>query len=193
MRGGQCARKRLWRWRTNPLRRHDDVVEAWTVLVVWAVVLLGGAVAGLVTAQATEAAFARQRAERHPVRAVLLADASGSAAASRRAEERSPASARWTAPDGTVRTGEARVDGDLKAGTEVRVRQDDTGGLVPEPAGRRQAAVEAGLAGTGAACALAGAALAAGTVARRRLDRRRLDGWDREWDRIGPRWGHRTG
>jgi len=33
-------RKRLWRLRSNPLRRHDDIVEAWIVLVVWAVVLV---------------------------------------------------------------------------------------------------------------------------------------------------------
>ncbi|MEW2267248.1 hypothetical protein ACGF5T_34870 [Streptomyces sp. NPDC047853] len=45
------ARKWLWRWRSNPLRRHDDVIEAWMVLVTWAVIVGGGAVAGLVTAQ----------------------------------------------------------------------------------------------------------------------------------------------
>lgn len=31
-----------WRWRRNPLRRHSDVVEAWTALIV-AVLLLVGA------------------------------------------------------------------------------------------------------------------------------------------------------
>jgi hypothetical protein len=27
-------KRRLWRLRSNPLRRHDDVVEAWIILVV---------------------------------------------------------------------------------------------------------------------------------------------------------------
>ena len=25
------------------------------------------------------------------------------------------------------------------------------------------------------------------------LDRRRIDEWGREWDLVGPRWGHKTG
>ncbi|MFF0087724.1 hypothetical protein ACFYR1_50145 [Streptomyces canus] len=32
MDGDKPAKKRFWRWRTNPLRRHDDIVEAWLVL-----------------------------------------------------------------------------------------------------------------------------------------------------------------
>ncbi|MGW7419157.1 hypothetical protein ACWGJB_03675 [Streptomyces sp. NPDC054813] len=42
-------------------------------------------------------------------------------------------------------------------------------------------------------CALAGAVFGAGAVARWRLEQRRLDLWDREWNAVGPRWGHKTG
>ncbi|WP_420709208.1 hypothetical protein [Streptomyces sp. AS58] len=46
--------KRLWRWRSNPLRRREDVVEAWVVLTVRVIVAVAGAVAGLVTARSAE-------------------------------------------------------------------------------------------------------------------------------------------
>ncbi|MGN5377661.1 hypothetical protein ACQ4WX_07880 [Streptomyces lasalocidi] len=36
---------RLWRWRSNPLRRHSDVIEAWIILATWVFALLCGAVA----------------------------------------------------------------------------------------------------------------------------------------------------
>ena len=65
--------KRLWRWRSNPLRRHEDVVGAWGVLTVWVTVAVAGAAAGLVTARGAEHEFAEQRAHRHAVRAVLVA------------------------------------------------------------------------------------------------------------------------
>ncbi|MEU2716638.1 hypothetical protein [Streptomyces sp. NPDC007205] len=66
--------QRKWRWRSNPLRRQEDVVEAWIVLIVWTPALVGGALAALVTAGAAEDQYAEQRAHRHAVRAVLLAD-----------------------------------------------------------------------------------------------------------------------
>ncbi|QTE02425.1 hypothetical protein S1361_34155 [Streptomyces cyanogenus] len=37
MNGNRLAKKPLWRWRNNPLRRHGDVVEAWVVLAVWVI------------------------------------------------------------------------------------------------------------------------------------------------------------
>ena len=39
---------------------------------------------------------------------------------------------------------------------------------------------------------LAGRVFGAGAGARWRLDRRRVDEWGREWDQVGPRWGHKT-
>src|SRR6266511_1414547 len=102
MGGGMHTKKQLWRWRSNPLRRHDDIIEAWIVLAVWAVVAVGGTLAGLVTAQATDEVLARQRAERHTVRAELLTDVPASAMT--RTSERAPAKIRWTASDGATRT-----------------------------------------------------------------------------------------
>ncbi|MER5436466.1 hypothetical protein [Streptomyces sp. NPDC002588] len=179
----KCVRKWLWRWRSNPLRRHDDIVEAWIVLAVWAVLAVGGTVAGLVTADAADGAFARQRAERQSVRAVLLEDAPRSATAT----------VRWTASDGSTRTGQALVGTGLKAGSRVTVWQDAEGRLTSAPPSSTEAAIESGLLGAVAAAAVGGLVLSGGAVARWRLDRRRVEAWATEWDLVGPRWGHKTG
>ncbi|GLP64679.1 hypothetical protein TUSST3_12980 [Streptomyces sp. TUS-ST3] len=186
------AGKRFWRWRSNPLRRRDDIVEAWIVLAVWAVVVVGGTVTGLVTAGAVDEVFARQRVERHSVRAVLLTDVSGRTAAVSSSSDKALARIRWTAPDGSARTDNTLVDTGLKAGTHLLVWQDGHGRLVTEPPTTAEAALEAAVMGSMAGLALAVAVHAVGAVARWRLDRRRVDAWGREWDLVGPRWGHRT-
>ncbi|MET8765633.1 hypothetical protein [Streptomyces sp. NPDC004658] len=186
--------QRLWRWRSNPLRRHEDVVEAWIVLVVWVLAVLGGALAGLVTARAAEHEYAEQRAHRHAVRAVLVSDAPRDLTTDGSPDGRVQGSVRWTAPDGTSRTGHTLVDGGLKAGGRVTVWQDDRGRLVlSQPTGRAQGHVEAALFGAAAVLAVAVPVFGAGAVARVQLDRRRMTHWDQDWDRVGPQWGPKPG
>lgn len=191
MSDGTCTKKQLWRWRSNPLRRRDDIVEAWIVLAVWAVVLVGGALVGLVTARAADEVFARQRAERTSVRAVVLADVP--APATKTGGTRALARISWTTPDGATHTDKALVNTGQKAGAEVVAWLDGGGDLATEPPSPTEAAIEAGVLGTAAALGLAGAAFGAGALVRWRLDRRRIDQWGREWDLVGPRWGHKTG
>ena len=69
------TRMPLWRWRNNPIRRRDDVFEAWLLLAVWVLIAAGGTAIGVVAAHAADQVFAQQRAERTPGRAVLLDDA----------------------------------------------------------------------------------------------------------------------
>ncbi|MER6030054.1 hypothetical protein [Streptomyces sp. NPDC001851] len=186
--------KRLWRWRRNPLRRHEDVVEAWIVLIVWTLVLVGGALAALVTAGAAEDQYAERRAHRHAVRAVLLASAPHGVTTEWSTDSRVQGSVRWMAPDGTPRTGHTLVDEGLRAGTRVTLWQDDQGRLVlSKPTGRAEGHVEAGLFGAAAALAVAAPVFGAGAATRAWLDRRRLADWDQEWDLLGPQWGPRTG
>ncbi|WP_416981910.1 hypothetical protein [Streptomyces sp. T028] len=190
---GMYVKGRLWRWRDNPLRRRDDIIEAWLVLAVWTVCAVGGTVAGVVTAQAADEVFARQRADRQSVRAVVLDDVPLTAIATDGASDRLTTMVRWTATDGSTRTGRTLVDAGLKAGSGVTVWQDGRGRLTAAPPTPAEAAIESGVLGTAAATALAGLVFGAGTVTRWRLDRRRVDAWGREWDRVGPRWSHRTG
>ncbi|MFI6355334.1 hypothetical protein ACIBJF_22335 [Streptomyces sp. NPDC050743] len=183
-----------WRRRSNPLWRREDAVEAWLVLAVWIVVVVGGAVAGVLTACAAGDVFAAQRAHRHPVRAVLLADAPQDSTAAWPVDGLVRATVRWTAPDGTDRTGITLVDSGLKAGARVVVWQDDQGVLTPaKPANPTEGAIEAGLFGAAAALAVAAPVYGAGALGRVWLDRRRMARWDREWDQVEPRWGHRSG
>jgi hypothetical protein len=192
MAGAKYAKKRLWRWRSNPLRRRDDIVEAWLVLAVWLVFGVGGTVAGLVTSHASDEVFARQRAERESVRAVLLTDVPPSATAIGGTTDRRMTSVRWTAPDGSARTGQTLVETGLKAGSRVTVWQDGQGRITAAPRNTTEAAIESGFLGITAAAGLAGLVFGAGAGARWRLNQRRVNEWGREWDRVGPQWGHKT-
>ncbi|MEU1200390.1 hypothetical protein ABZ446_29800 [Streptomyces sp. NPDC005813] len=192
MRSGTYVKNRLWRWDNNPLRRRDDIIEAWIVLAVWTAVVVGGTVTGLVTAHAADEVFARQREERHAVTAVLLLDVPRAATAVGGSTDHRIASVRWSAPDGSARTGRTLVDTGLKAGSRVTVWQDGQGHLTSAPPDITEAAIESGVLGAASSAALAGLVFGAGALARWRLDQRRFDDWGREWDLVGPRWGHRT-
>ncbi|WP_406360013.1 hypothetical protein OID55_06370 [Streptomyces sp. NBC_00715] len=196
MRAGQRAqgaRRWCWRWRRNPLRRRDDVIEAWMVLLVWTVILLGGALVGVVTARAADASFTRLRHDRHSVPAVLL-EGSGSTVPSGEGSryDQVRTTVRWTAADGSVHTGRALVETGHKAGSPVDVWLNGKGRLTAAPPSVGAAAAEAGLLGFGAAAAFGGLVIGAGAFARWRLDQYRYERWEHEWDRLGPQWGHKT-
>lgn len=71
---------------------------------------VGGAAAGLVTARAADIPFARRRAERQPVGAVLLEDLPRTAVELMgTGSDQSSAEVRWTAPDGSRRAGRTMV------------------------------------------------------------------------------------
>ncbi|WP_316745421.1 hypothetical protein [Streptomyces sp. MK7] len=187
MSGKRKTKQRLWRWRRNPLRRHDDIVEAWIVLVMWAMVLVGGAIIWTVTARAADQEFAWERADRHATSAVLLTDAPQSASPGSDSH-RSLAEVRWTAPDGTTRTARTLVPAGLPTGTTVTVWQDGRGVLTTEPTGPVEGRAEAVLFGGAAAMAFSGLAYGMAALARWRLDKHRYDQWGAEWDAIGSRW-----
>src|SRR4051794_41575947 len=67
-----------WRWRSNPLRRHSDVVEAWIVLAAWTVATTGAVAGGIAAAQAAQHVVDADRADRRPVSAVLVRTVPGS-------------------------------------------------------------------------------------------------------------------
>ena len=186
-------RTRLWQWRSNPLRRRDDIVEAWIVLAVWTVVALGGTLVGAVTARAADESFAQLRADRHAVRAVLVESTVRAVATTEGARDDSVrAKVRWTAPDGSPHTGRALVDSGRRAGSTVVIWFDGKERLVAQPPTAAEASAQAALLGASAALALGGLVYAAGRVARRRLDHRRVDAWDRDWDRVEPQWRRKT-
>ncbi|MEW2314375.1 Rv1733c family protein [Streptomyces bauhiniae] len=188
------TKRRLWQWRSNPLKRREDVVEAWIVLLAWVVAVIGGAVAGALTAQATAGLLAQQRAHRHAVHAVLLADARPSATGPWSGRVLVETPVRRQSPNGAARTDRALVKSGLRAGDRVVVWQDDWGKLVStKPANATESGFEAGLFGLGAALAVGAAGYGVGALGRLWLDRRRMARWDREWDLVEPRWARRPG
>ncbi|WP_441349316.1 Rv1733c family protein [Streptomyces gilvus] len=130
----------------------------------WALVAVGGTIVGLVTAHAADQVFTQQRAERIPVRTVLLNEVPRTPAAGR---GRDPASAhvRRTSSDGSAHQGMTLVSTGRKAGSTVRIWLDAQGKLSTQPPTPTRAAVEAGLLGTVAALALSA------VVVRRRKQR----------------------
>ncbi|MDH6622974.1 hypothetical protein M2271_000761 [Streptomyces sp. LBL] len=185
----------LWRWRRNALKRRADEVEAWVVLGAWALTFLVGVLAGLGVARTAEHGMARERVEWRPVMAHLTEQAPGTVAASpgRASSERVWAKVRWTVPDGSEHTGQARVDPGSSFGTPVTVWTDPEGRLVTKPATAAQARLRAAMTGALIGFGAGAVPFVGGRVLRGRLERRRMEQWDAEWARFGPLWGRTTG
>jgi len=182
----------LWRWRRNPLRRRSDVLEAWVRLTACVLALVGGLLAGLVTQGAVERDLDRQRVERQAVTAVLVEDAKGKLSAGAADDDRVWATARWTTPDGSTRTGQTKVRPDTPAGTRVTVWTDQHGVLTSKPVTHEQARLQADLVGVLAAVTASGLVAAGAHVTRACLDRRRMEQWAADWARTDTRRGGKT-
>lgn len=181
----------LWRWRRNPLRRRSDALEAWIVLVAWALTVLGGLFAGFAATQTVERGLAHQRAEWRSVPALLTEDAPDGSA-TETGSDLVWAKVRWTAADGSPHAGQARVLAGATAGTSVSVWTDLHGRLVTRPATASQAQLRASLTGVLVGVSAAGVPFVGGRLVRGRLERRRMERWDEEWERVGPLWGRMT-
>ncbi|MER5296947.1 DUF3592 domain-containing protein [Streptomyces pharetrae] len=190
------TRVRGWRWRRNPLRRRSDVVEAWTVLVVAVLLVVGAPLAGLGTAwwayQDARATAAEQRAERHRVRAeVVGGDPRSTSAAHGGRAYAYRVTVRWTDPEDGVRTAVARVPAGTEEGDRVDVWFDARGRAVPAPPDSGVIWQHTLALGFCAASGTAGAVLLGHTLVRRAAVLRRLDEWEREWARTEPEWTRR--
>ncbi|MGW0121791.1 Rv1733c family protein [Streptomyces sp. NPDC003327] len=190
----------LWRWRHNPLRRTTDLIEAWVALA--AVVLLCLAVPATGWAAASSArasldhAVRAQQEHRHPTtaRVVRLADepAGGPQSVEAGGEQRLRRAvvARWTAPDGTERTGTvSTARRNSSPGDAFPLWTNRAGEPVPAPMRPDTARAHAIVAGVTAA-AFAGIAVESlRRLVVRRLVRRRYARLDRAWAATGPDWG----
>ncbi|MFC9890750.1 Rv1733c family protein [Streptomyces pilosus] len=186
-------RVRLWRWRSNPLRRRSDVIEAWVLLATVVLALLVGAFAGVTAAGVVDGSIEDRREGVRPVPAVLVEDAAHALPASVTEDSDGGvwAKVRWTAPDGAVRTGRAEVGAGTKAGTEVTVWNDRAGRLASAPPEGAEARFQVVMAGTTVAVATGGLVVLGGWLLRSRLQWRRLAEWEAEWQRVEPSWRKR--
>ncbi|MEU9154969.1 hypothetical protein AB0D59_31535 [Streptomyces sp. NPDC048417] len=183
----------MWRLRRNPLRRRSDVVECWILLAAWFIALAASLVTGLAAGSAVDHRLDRQRAESRTAPAVLTTEAPGRTSASAADDSRVWATVRWTAPDGSTRTGRTTVHPGAKAGTPVTVWIDRQGRLTSEPLAPVDAAFQVAWTGILVALTTGGAVLGVTQLLRLRLERRRLERWDEEWARVDSPKGWRTG
>ncbi|MFI9600213.1 hypothetical protein ACIHCX_10085 [Streptomyces sp. NPDC052043] len=190
MRANTSVRRPLWRWRRNPMRRREDVIEGWVLLATWAVVVVGAPLTGVVVGQATADGLARQQVERHTATAVLVRTErphGGVAVAS--PGDRVMGTVRWTAPDGTRHEDRTAVASTLATGDRIVVWTDPHHRVTPPPLTPSEAAAQAAATGAMVSLALAGAAGGGWCAARAALDRRRARAWEAEWRKVGPQWG----
>jgi hypothetical protein len=136
-----------------------------------------------------------QQAASHRVNAVVTqpAPASSSAIDPYVTVQDTWAPARWTAPDGSARSGQVFVPAGTRKGSTVPVWINASGAITDQPAGHRDVMAEVSVTVMVTSQVLIILLLSGLALARRALDRRRLSAWDAEWRATGPLWtGHRT-
>jgi len=179
---------RGWRPDRNPLRRTSDRAELAVLGALLTAFLAGAPFAAHAAGSWTYAISAReahlQQTTLHQVRATLLTGSAPWSATAYGAE----ANARWTAPDGQVRTGPVLLPNGATAGSTVMVWTDQSGQLTDPPLQATQIVSRVDLSRVLAVAALAILLIAVGALVHRRLNKRRLAGWDRDWQATGPRW-----
>jgi hypothetical protein len=178
----------------NPLRRLTDHIEAWlTAAVLVAALGLGPVLAwhAAVAVHRTTAASATQnQTERFHVTAVLQEDTMHSAYDDDVQLQQAPVPARWTAPDGTPRTGLVVPTTAASAGTSTVIGTDAHGTPLP-PAVGQDASTNAVVAAVMVMVGVATVASFLILLLRRHLDRIRMSRWQRDWLLLEPTWSGR--
>ncbi|MYU26006.1 hypothetical protein [Streptomyces sp. SID8352] len=184
----------LWRWRRNPLRRPADLAQGWVALGLVLAVLTAAPVAVFAAGDTAyrhyraTAAHQERTGEHVPAVLVHAAPRHPEPGSDEARETRYPVDVRFTAPDGTGRTGRTHVEPGLPAESTVLVWVDAEGRITDPPLSAAEIrsrtmgwAVLAFL-----AVVLTGAA--AYGLAARWLHRRNLAAWSTAWTTTAPRW-----
>ncbi|MFI2184433.1 hypothetical protein [Streptomyces sioyaensis] len=182
-----------WRWQRNPLKRGTDAAEAGMLLVTAALIAVAAPAAGVAAAGAVGAASQRQSRESTTVSAVLTEDPPARIGV-RSADGpgvRVHATVRWTAADGTVRTGETAVAPGLRAGDRTIARLDRHGSLLRNPVTPGDAVAQSIALGVVAASATGLLLLGADKAGVILLNRRRYAQWEKDWEQADTEWRHR--
>ncbi|MGW3039964.1 Rv1733c family protein [Kitasatospora sp. NPDC001159] len=177
--------------RHNPVRRTSDRIQWWLARILLAVVVVGlpaAASAGLLTYRAQMHTGQVQSSARHPVTAHLTTDAP---VPSNNDYSKVPATAAWTASDGTTRATTVYVWPGESGGTPVPLWVDHQDAVTSAPITRSQAAAAAWTTAAMTAGTVSLLCLAAWKGSVRALDHHRYAQWDTEWSQVEPRWSKR--
>jgi hypothetical protein len=176
----------------NPLRRASDRAET-AVLALLVIAFLAAAPfvaqasGGYAYSKAHHAQLSEEASWHQVPARVLKVMSSGSGEYTA-----SEAQARWTAPDGTVITGEVPISLNTPAGAIVQEWVTDDGQLTDQPLQDSQVSGSRYFAGVFGVIALATVLAISGLLACRELNKRRMAAWDAEWRATGPRWTTRA-
>jgi hypothetical protein len=177
----------------NPLRRRTDKIAACAAALLLAAFLIGAPLLSVAAAGwAAHSGAAHQPAGRswRPVPATVLRAAPAPTAADG-VLGYSLVLARWTAPDGQVRTGRIPVSARITAGSTVRLWVDAAGSPADPPLNHRHVVALEATAVVIATATLGIMLLCLAWAGRRVLDRRRLAAWEAAWAAVGPQWTRR--
>jgi len=176
----------------NPLARREDRIEAFTVILAIAFVVIAlpvaAAVASGVFAARAEQAVTEQ-STRYRVEATLLEDGAPIAIAGRAGvvQDTSPAEAAWVTREGDSRIGEVQATRGTRAGARVPVWLDESGNPVAAPLTVLDARILGVSTGIGLWLAFAVLVLAGYRCVRVVLDRSRSARWQEEWREFASR------
>ncbi|MFD8418452.1 hypothetical protein [Streptomyces sp. NPDC059466] len=190
------SRVRGWRWRRSPLRRRSDVVEAWALLAVVVLLVVGAPSAGVAVGcrvyDDARARAAAQRAERHRVAAVLVEDAPAAVPSPTGRQPSYQVRVRWSGPGGEPRTGMAQVPAGALRGAHTGIWLDSAGRRARPPEDASAVWQHTSMAALFTAGAAVAVVLGVHLAGRRVSGRRRLAEWERDWERTGPEWRRHT-
>ncbi len=178
----------------NPLRRRTDKIGTWLTAQFLVVVLIGAPLFAIAAfSWAGRAGVAEQRAERswREVPAVLLRSVPAPDSFADGVFGYSWVPARWTAPNGQVRSGNIPVEAGLAAGRKVLLWVDAAGRPTDVPLTHRAVMARAATAAAVATAVLLIALSCLALIVRWLLDRRRLADWELAWAIVGPQWTKR--
>ncbi len=183
----------------NPLRRPADRIEAAVRLATAMLILVAVPIAALAAGQRADHMFLRDAQAReaadHQVSAVLTQDVPASSTATDPyvIVQTTWAPARWTAPDGSARSGQVLVSTGVSKGTKTPIWINASGAITDPPAGHLDVVAEVSIAVMIISLGLLIVLLSGLGLTRRALDHRRLSAWEAEWRATGPLWtGRRT-
>lgn len=191
---GRPGSRRSMRWLRldgNPVRRTVDRFEAAIrIALATAFVFVAPPIAVHVGhhIEATGLRAQQQQTGRHRVTATLLRDAPPPSGRLGMAATRPLVQARWTAPDGSFRTGDVHAPWGQGAGSTMTIWIDDTGRSADPPLRRSQLVSRGITASVLTFAALASTVLVTGQVIRLLLDRLRMAGWEAGWSVVEPQW-----
>ena len=176
---------------SNPLRRRIDRAETFIfgglLVAALAVAPVAAMEAGHVAYTASLRVAHAQERTSHQTTATLLALPSTSEGGYT-ITSLVPATARWTTPAGTSRTGDIQVPPASAKGESVKIWTDAAGNVTSPPATEEQAAGQGTFAAIMAVVLTLVTCSSGAGITRLIMNRRRIAAWDADWAVTAPMW-----